>query len=120
MPHWTPRGSRRGRPPPPQPYETNNVVSRLVRIETYLQGSHEAAISDAEDSLNRDYDLSDRLNAIEVLTGPVSATVAALRWAAASTKFLAFSLVVALWINGAITWGQLTAWVAGVLGLPIP
>lgn len=129
MSHWAPPEIRGiynhpgTQPPPPQPHEGNNVLSRLVRIETYLQHALSDRIRAEQEGIQRDHDLRHRLGLVESTlaewTSRTRATIMAVNMILAVGRYVAAVCLLALWFNGAISWASIKG-ILGALGFPAP
>ena len=127
--HWHPPESRGlyqqpgNTPPAPQPHESNNITSRLVRIETYLQYAVHDRMRAEWESRARDYDLHDRLLAIEATvtgwTDNVQASSLIAKWGVSAAKYIAAVILFAMWAANGLPWDSVKAGMS-VIGLPIP
>lgn len=120
--HWSRAGSERLPDPPfPQPAHSNDVSTRLTRVETYLHLTHGDRQRQEADSLARARDL------IEICTGLdtrlTAVESARSQWAHTSNfivsgmKYVLAVILIASVLVGKMTIDQ-ARWIGGLFGMP--
>lgn len=120
MPHWTGQHrSPRPLPPYPQPPGTNDIYSRVSRLEVHQWHSHQDMDRIETESLMRGKDLASDIKAmamrLDAMEGHIGTARTLAKWGPAVLRFLAAIMLFGLFLAGKLSVAEIKTLLPGLV-----